>query len=69
MRNQAIKSIVTDENDNSVKTKIKLCIKILIQTINLIYSCFISNYNMYNVFYSYYHFKYIYIYYIKLNID
>lgn len=43
MRNQAIKSIVTDENDNSVKTKIKLCIKILIQTINLIYSCFINS--------------------------
>lgn len=60
MRNQAIKSIVTDENDNSVKTKIKLCIKILIQTINLIYSCFISNYNIYNVFYSYYYFRYIY---------
>lgn len=42
MRNHAVKSIVTDENDSSVKNKIKLCIEILIQTVNLIYSCFIS---------------------------
>ncbi|XP_076174004.1 conserved oligomeric Golgi complex subunit 1 isoform X2 [Ptiloglossa arizonensis] len=42
MRNHAIKSVVTDENDNSVKNKIKLCIEILIQTVNLIYSCFIN---------------------------
>ncbi|XP_076630007.1 conserved oligomeric Golgi complex subunit 1 isoform X2 [Colletes latitarsis] len=41
MRNRAIKSVVTDENDSSVKNKIKLCIEILIQTVNLIYSCFI----------------------------
>ncbi|KZC12421.1 PREDICTED: conserved oligomeric Golgi complex subunit 1 [Dufourea novaeangliae] len=42
MRNRAIKSIITDENDSSVKNKIKLCIDTLIQTINLIYSCFIN---------------------------
>lgn len=43
LRNHAVKSIVTDENDNSVKKKIKLCIEILIQTISLIYSCFINS--------------------------
>ena len=42
MRNRAIKSVVTDENDSSVKSKIKLCIEILIQTVNLIYACFIN---------------------------
>ncbi|XP_076395126.1 conserved oligomeric Golgi complex subunit 1 isoform X2 [Megachile rotundata] len=42
MRNHTIQSIVTDENDNSVKSKIKLCIEILIQTIDLVYSCFIN---------------------------
>ncbi|XP_043265758.1 conserved oligomeric Golgi complex subunit 1 isoform X1 [Colletes gigas] len=41
MRNRAIKFVVTDENDSNVKNKIKLCIEILIQTVNLIYSCFI----------------------------
>ncbi|XP_017889785.1 conserved oligomeric Golgi complex subunit 1 isoform X2 [Ceratina calcarata] len=45
MRNHAIRSVVTDENDSSVKTKIKSCIEILIQTINLIYSCFITTEN------------------------
>ena len=42
MRNHAVESIVRDENDNSVKKKIKSCIEVLIQTISLIYSCFIS---------------------------
>ncbi|XP_076678689.1 conserved oligomeric Golgi complex subunit 1 isoform X1 [Andrena cerasifolii] len=42
MRNRAIKSVVTDENDSSVKSKIKLCIEILIQTVNLINACFIN---------------------------
>ena len=42
MRKYTIQTIVTDENDNSVKNKIKLCIEILIQTISLIYSCFIN---------------------------
>ncbi|XP_076651687.1 conserved oligomeric Golgi complex subunit 1 isoform X1 [Halictus rubicundus] len=45
MRSHAIKSIITDENDSSVKNKIKLCIKILIQTVNLMYSCFINTQN------------------------
>ncbi|XP_071866705.1 conserved oligomeric Golgi complex subunit 1 isoform X1 [Bombus fervidus] len=43
LRNHAVNSIVTDENDNSVKKKIKSCIEILIQTISLIYSCFINS--------------------------
>ncbi|KOC62140.1 Conserved oligomeric Golgi complex subunit 1 [Habropoda laboriosa] len=45
MRNHTIKSIITDENDYNVKSKIKSCIEILIQTINLIYSCFINTEN------------------------
>ncbi|XP_076229389.1 conserved oligomeric Golgi complex subunit 1 isoform X2 [Nomia melanderi] len=45
MRSQAIKSIITDENDSNVKNKIKLCINVLIQTVNLIHSCFISSEN------------------------
>ncbi|XP_043526866.1 conserved oligomeric Golgi complex subunit 1 isoform X1 [Frieseomelitta varia] len=43
MRNHAVESIVRDENDNSVKKKIKSCIEVLIQTISLIYSCFINS--------------------------
>ncbi|CAL7937740.1 unnamed protein product [Xylocopa violacea] len=43
MRNRAIKSVVMDENDSSVKSKIKSCIKILIETISLIYSCFMNS--------------------------
>ncbi|XP_076240433.1 conserved oligomeric Golgi complex subunit 1 isoform X2 [Calliopsis andreniformis] len=42
MRNHAVKSIITDDSDSNVKSKIKLCIEILIQTVNLIYSCFIN---------------------------
>ncbi|XP_053975491.1 conserved oligomeric Golgi complex subunit 1 isoform X1 [Hylaeus volcanicus] len=42
MRNQAITSVIMDENDSSVKNKIKLCIEILIQMVNLIYSCFMN---------------------------
>ncbi|CAK9824352.1 Conserved oligomeric Golgi complex subunit 1 [Anthophora retusa] len=54
MRNQTIKSIVTDENDNNVKSKVKSCIEILIQTINLIYSCFINTENKSNGLVSHY---------------
>lgn len=44
MRSRAIESVIKEETHNSVKNKLKLCIKILIQTIYLIYSCFISEY-------------------------
>lgn len=38
----AIESLIKDENDYNVKTKIKLCIEMLIHTITLIYACFIT---------------------------
>ncbi|XP_043486152.1 conserved oligomeric Golgi complex subunit 1 [Polistes fuscatus] len=41
-RCRAVESIIKDENDYSVKTKIKLCIEMLIHTITLIYACFIT---------------------------
>ncbi|XP_011143993.1 conserved oligomeric Golgi complex subunit 1 isoform X2 [Harpegnathos saltator] len=41
-RNCAIKSVIKEESHSSVKHKLKLCIKILIQTVHLIYSCFIN---------------------------
>ncbi|KAK2584951.1 hypothetical protein KPH14_002543 [Odynerus spinipes] len=41
-RCRAIESIIKDENDYNVKTKIKLCIEMLIHTITLIYACFIT---------------------------
>lgn len=43
-RCRAVESIIKDENDYNVKTKIKLCIEMLIHTITLIYACFISTY-------------------------
>ncbi|GAB1869175.1 Conserved oligomeric Golgi complex subunit 1 [Camponotus japonicus] len=41
MRSRAIESIIKEESHDSVKNKLKLCMKILIQTVHLIYSCFI----------------------------
>ncbi|XP_043678269.1 conserved oligomeric Golgi complex subunit 1 isoform X1 [Vespula pensylvanica] len=41
-RCRAVESIIKDENDYNVKTKIKLCIEMLIHTITLIYACFIT---------------------------
>lgn len=44
-RSHAIESIIKEEScHDSVKNKLKLCIKILIQTVHLIYSCFICKY-------------------------
>jgi len=43
-RSHAIECIIKNENYDSVKNKLKLCMKILIQTVHLIYSCFISKY-------------------------
>lgn len=47
MRNHAIKSVIKEESHSSVKNKLKLCIQILIQTVYLIYSCFISKHLVY----------------------
>lgn len=44
MRNHAIGTVIKEESHSNVKTKLKLCIKILIQTVHLIYSCFISKF-------------------------
>ncbi|XP_035727978.1 conserved oligomeric Golgi complex subunit 1-like isoform X2 [Vespa mandarinia] len=41
-RCRAVESVIKDENDYNVKTKIKLCIEMLIHTITLIYACFIT---------------------------
>ncbi|XP_011699019.1 PREDICTED: conserved oligomeric Golgi complex subunit 1 isoform X1 [Wasmannia auropunctata] len=41
-RSHAIESVVKGESHDSVKNKLKLCMKILIQTVHLIYSCFIN---------------------------
>ncbi|XP_032688873.1 conserved oligomeric Golgi complex subunit 1 isoform X2 [Odontomachus brunneus] len=41
-RNHAIVSVIKEESHSSVKNKLKLCIKIFIQTVHLIYSCFIN---------------------------
>ncbi|XP_014482277.1 PREDICTED: conserved oligomeric Golgi complex subunit 1 isoform X2 [Dinoponera quadriceps] len=41
-RNHAIETVLKEESHSSVKNKLKLCIKILIQTVHLIYSCFIN---------------------------
>lgn len=46
-RNHAIESVVKGESHDTVKNKLKLCMKILIQTVYLIYSCFISKYLIY----------------------
>lgn len=43
-RNRAIESIIKEESHDSVKNKLKLCMRILIQTVHLIYSCFIRKY-------------------------
>ncbi|XP_020287464.1 conserved oligomeric Golgi complex subunit 1 isoform X2 [Pseudomyrmex gracilis] len=40
-RSYAIESIIKEESHDSVKIKLKLCITLLIQTVYLIYSCFI----------------------------
>lgn len=42
MRSFAIESIIRNESHDSVKNKLKACMKILIRTVHLIYSCFIS---------------------------
>ncbi|XP_067206768.1 conserved oligomeric Golgi complex subunit 1 isoform X2 [Linepithema humile] len=41
-RRYAIQSVIKEESHDSVKSKLKLCMKILIQTIHLIHSCFIN---------------------------
>ncbi|KAG7200581.1 hypothetical protein KM043_001141 [Ampulex compressa] len=43
MRSCALESVIKDDNDDSVKNKIRLCIKILIETVILIYTCFIKS--------------------------
>jgi hypothetical protein len=47
-RSHAIECIIKNENYDSVKNKLKLCMKVLIQTVHLIYSCFISKYFIYS---------------------
>lgn len=42
LRSQTIQSILISESDLSVKNKIKLCLNVLMETIPLISSCFIS---------------------------
>ncbi|XP_011334324.2 conserved oligomeric Golgi complex subunit 1 isoform X1 [Ooceraea biroi] len=41
-RSHALEAVIKNENYDSVKNKLKLCMKILIQTVHIIYSCFIN---------------------------
>lgn len=43
-RNQAIQFIVSDENHHSVRNRIKLSLKMFMETVSLIHNCFISKY-------------------------
>lgn len=48
LRSRAVESIIKDESHHSVRHRIKLSLKLLINAVALIHSCFMSKY--YNCF-------------------